>query len=117
MTENERKTLAFLGFAARARALTIGVPLICEALKKGAKGKTPQAVIEASDTSENTHKRVCDRIKYYDVFHQRIDVTGEELARAIGKRDSTVGAVGVTDPHLAAAVIALWQAKDDETNN
>ena len=113
MTEIDKKTLGYLGLAARARALTIGVPLTCEALKSGVRGKTPQVVIEASDTSDNTHKRVCDRIKYYDEFHRQIGVTGEELATAIGKRDGTVGAVGITNPHLAAAVKALWQEKEE----
>ena len=69
MTEIEKKALGYLGLAARARALTIGVPLTCEALKNGVRGKTPQAVIEASDTSDNTHKRVCDRIDLYDTPH------------------------------------------------
>lgn len=114
MTEIEKKALGLLGLAARARALTIGVALTCEALKKGARGKTPFAVIEAFDTSANTHKRVCDRVKYYDVYHRQIGVTGEELAASIGKRDGTVGAVGITNPHLAHALKALWQEKDEE---
>ena len=111
MTEIDKKALGYLGFAARARALTVGVPLTLEALKKNASGKAPLAVIEAENTSDNTHKRVCDRTKYYEVFYHRIGVTGEELAAAIGKRGGTVGAVGITDPNLAAAVIALWQSQ------
>ena len=116
MRELEKRALGLLGLAARARRLTLGVPLTLAALKDAAPDKTPRVVIEASDTSENTHKRVCDRIKYYDVFHRQIAVSGEELATAVGKRGGTLGAVGVTEPHLAAAVIALWQEEKEQIN-
>ncbi len=114
MTEIDKRALGYLGFAARARSLTIGVPLTLDAMKKGGGGKAPIVVIEAADTSANTHKRVSDRVLYYGVFHRQLEVTGEELAVAIGKRGSTVGAVGVTDPHLAAALMALWQAQEEK---
>ena len=43
MRENEKKALAYLGLAARAGRVTVGVPLCCEALKKrtGSKKITP----------------------------------------------------------------------------
>lgn len=108
MTEIEKKALAYLGFAVRARSACIGVPAICEALKKAARGKTPLVVLEAADTSQNTHKRVLDRTAYYKVATVRLSLDGAALAAAVGKQGGTVAAVGVCDTHLAAAITALY---------
>ena len=60
MPQTER-ALRLLGLAARARALVIGTPLICTALSRAAKGKTPLVVLCAGDASANTKKRIADR--------------------------------------------------------
>lgn len=104
----EEKALSYLGFAVRAGRVVIGVSLVCEALKKSVAGKVPRVVIEAADTSDNTHKRITDRTAYYHVPTVRLSLDGEALAVAVGKRGGTIGAVGVTDESLAAAIAALY---------
>ena len=78
------KLLNSLGLCARAGGVIFGVPMVCEALRKGG-SKTPIIVLESSDTSENTHKRITDKCNFYKTRHVRIDCTGDELASALGK--------------------------------
>ena len=97
---NEEGMLFALGLAAKARALVFGTLQICEELAKNKKGaKYPLLVIEASDTSDNTHKRICDRCRYYNVKHIRIAATTAALAHALGK-SALVSAVAITDENL-----------------
>ena len=110
MKQIEVKALSYLGFAVRAGRVVIGVALVCEALKKVPNGsdKSPLIVLEAADTSANTHKRIADRTLYYKTPAVRLSINGDALATAVGKRGGTVGAVGVTDQNLAAAIAALY---------
>ena len=97
---NESGLIFALGLAAKARALVFGSSQICEALAKNKKnGKYPLLVIEASDTSDNTHKRICDRCRYYNVKHVRITATTATLAHALGK-SALLSAVAITDENL-----------------
>ena len=95
---NEKKILANLGLCARARKLIFGVPMICEAMRKGG-ASAPLMVFEASDTAENTHKKISDKCQYYQVRQIRLSCGGAELAAAMGKT-SFLAAVAVTDPQL-----------------
>ena len=92
---DENKLLFALGLCARARKMTIGAPMICEALKAGG-ANAPKLVIESSDTSENTHKRLTDRCRYYGVKHIRLCADGDTLSKMIGKT-SAVAAVAISD--------------------
>ena len=76
--------------------------MICEALRKGGKN-APLLVIEASDTSESTHKRITDKCKFYNTRHVRIECTCDTLARATGK-SSALGAVALTDASFCEMV-------------
>lgn len=99
---NEQKNLlSTLGLCARARALAVGTPLVCEALRTG-DGRV-LCVLEAADTSANTHKRLTDKCLYYHVPLYRLEATGAALGLAIGKT-GFVAAVGVTDPGLFRAL-------------
>ena len=98
------RALRLLGLAARARALVIGTPLICTALSKAAKDKTPHLVLLAEDASENTKKRLTDRTAFYGVELVSLPLTCAQLAHTIGKKEALVAAVGVTDQNLAAAI-------------
>ncbi len=100
------KLLRMLGLCARAGRLICGVPLICDAMRRGQRGKVPCLVLEAADTSANTHKRVTDRCAYYATETVRIRVRGDELAHAVG-HSGVLGAVAVTDPKMADAVRAI----------
>lgn len=101
MTVNEKKLLMTLGLGARAGALISGTELVCEALRS--EKKKPLLVIEASDTSENTHKRLNDKCTFYSVRIERIGVSAAELGHAIGKSSSSA-AVGVTDAGICRAI-------------
>ena len=109
--DTERRVLAYLGFAARARKIVAGVPLLCQAMQRGG-AYAPLVVLEARDTSDHTHKRVCDRTAFYGVPAFRLSRSTAELAHAIGKRDGAVAAVGVTDTELASAILALLAVGD-----
>ena len=71
---------------------------------EGLRGKRPPLVVlEASDTSENTHKKLTDKCAFYSVTLVRLDADGETLARAVGKTGA-IAAVAVTDENLAELV-------------
>ena len=94
------RVLRALGLCAKARALTIGTPMICEALKQK---KKPCLVLVAEGNSENTSKRLVDKCAYYGVQLTPLAVSGEILAAAVGKQ-SRVAAVAVTDEQLCRLV-------------
>lgn len=108
MTENDRKAIGYLGFAARAGRVAVGVPMVCEAMKKNKAKSAPFIVIEAADTSANTHKRITDRTSYYGVRSIRLEADGDTLATAVGKHGATVAVVGVLEPNLATAIAVLY---------
>ena len=92
---DEKRLLFALGLCARARKITVGVPMICDAMRSGGKG-APRLVFEASDTSENTHKRLSDKCAFYGTRHVRLSADGETLARTVGK-SSAIAAVAIAD--------------------
>ena len=108
------RVLGLLGFAARARRAVMGVSLICTALSRGAAGKTPLVILEASDSSANSHKRITDRAAFYGVPCHALECDMARLALAVGKRDGACAAVGVTDPELARAIIALIEEQKQQ---
>ena len=101
MTTPEEKLLSTLGLCARARKLVMGTPMVCEAVRDP---KAPVvAVLEASDTSDNTHKRLSDKCAFYGVPLYRIAADTSRLGRAVGKTGA-VAAVGITDENLYKAL-------------
>jgi len=100
------RLLGMLGLAARARQLSIGSSLACDAIARGA-----YLALTASDASENTEKRIRDRSDFYECKHFRLDCTSGELAHAIGKSGS-VAAVAVNDPNFACAIERLITSPD-----
>ena len=111
MPANEDKALRMLGLAARARRITVGVPLICTALQKGGEQK-PLLVLLAADASENTKKRMTDRTAYYHVPLYPMSADCERLALAVGKRDAAVAAVGVSEPGIAEAIARILNSEE-----
>ncbi len=97
--QKEKKLLATLGLCVRAGKVIFGVPMICESLRRGG-SSAPVLVLEAADTSDNTHKRISDKCKYYQVKHIRLSCDGTTLAAALGK-SSSLAAVAVTDPQMS----------------
>ena len=104
---DEKNLLGMIGMCRGAGKAIIGVPMICEHLRKrGVRENVEDVdilVIEASDTSENTHKKITDKCIYYKVKHVKIASTCEILGKAVGK--SAVGAVAVADKNFCHAVL------------
>lgn len=74
--------------------------MVCEAL---ALKRKPFLVLEASDTSSNTNKRLTDKCNYYDVKKMKLNISGEVIAHAVGKT-GIIGAVAVTDAELVSLI-------------
>ena len=94
------KLLSTIGLCARAGKLIVGTPMVCEALRKAG---TVICVLEASDTSDNTHKKLTDKCAFYRVPCRRLEAGGAVLGHAVGKTGA-VAAVAVTDKSLYAAL-------------
>ena len=97
----EEKLLSTVGLCARARRLVMGTPMVCEALRD--KRNPIIAVLEASDTSANTHKKLTDNCAFYGVPLYRIAADTSRLGRAVGKTGA-VAAVGITDEGIVRAM-------------
>ena len=96
---DEKKLLSTLGLCVRAEKVIFGVPMICEAMRRGG----AMTVFEASDTSDNTHKKLSDKCAYYKIKRIRLPIGGETLAAALGKT-SSLAAVAVTEPRMSEMV-------------
>lgn len=96
------KMLSTLGLCVKAGKVIFGVPMICEAMRRGGKD-APLIVLEASDTSDNTHKKISDKCKFYGVEHVRLCHDGARLGGAVGKT-SKLSAVAVTDKGLCLLI-------------
>lgn len=101
-TMQTEKLLSALGLCVRAGKVIFGVPMICDALKKGGANK-PVLIIEASDTSDGTHKKIADKSAFYQVRTVRIDCDGATLASALGKTAS-LAAVAIKDEKMCSIV-------------
>jgi ribosomal protein L7Ae-like RNA K-turn-binding protein len=101
-TMQTEKLLSALGLCVRAGKVIFGVPMICDALKKGGANK-PVLIIEASDTSYGTHKKIADKSAFYQVRTVRIDCDGATLASALGKTAS-LAAVAIKDKDMCKIV-------------
>ena len=99
VSQKEKKLLSSLGLCVRAGRVVFGVPMTCDAMRWGGP-KKPVLVLEAADTSENTHKRLQDKCAYYGVKLVRLSLGGDTLATAVGK-SFFLGAVAVTDAGMA----------------
>ena len=95
VSAKEKKLLASLGLCVRAGKVIFGVPMICEAMRRSGAGM-PHIVLEASDTSENTHKRLSDKCAFYNTRHVRLSADGDTLAKTVGK-SSAIAAVAIAD--------------------
>ena len=89
----DKKFWGSLGLCSKAGKLIYGVPMIVEAMQKG---KRVYLVIEAGDTSDNTHKKITDKCSFYGVESVRIDADCTELSSYVGK-SSALAAVAITD--------------------
>lgn len=106
----EDKLLSTIGLCARARKLVMGTPMVCEAMR--IRKPAVLAVLEASDTSENTHHKLVSKCTYYQIPLYRLTADTARLAHAVGKTGA-VAAVGITDENFYKALIAHLPPRED----
>lgn len=100
---DSKKLLSTLGLCARAGALVYGTDNVCDALRRGTPRGRICLVIEAEDSSQNTHKKLTDKCTYYNIEHRVISASASALGAALG-RAGLLAAVGITDENLKRAV-------------
>ncbi|MBR0442794.1 MAG: 50S ribosomal protein L7ae [Clostridia bacterium] len=110
--EASNKLLSSLGLCARAGALVFGTTMVCEAMRTGGK-KKPLLVLEASDTSGGTHKRLTDKCTTYATRHVRLACDGQTLAAALGK-SASLAAVAICDENLCRMIDAQLAATEQQ---
>ena len=96
----EKKLASTIGLCKRAGYLVFGTPMVCDAMRKRA---GIVMVLEASDTSDNTHEKLVSKCAFYGVPLHRIPLSTQGLGRCIGKLGA-VAAVGITNKDLAIAI-------------
>ena len=101
-TVSNNKFLPTLGLCAKAGKLICGTDLICSELHGG--NKKIKLVLEASDTSDNTHKKITDKCRYYSIQHIKTEFNAITLGRAVGK-SRPVAAAAVTDAELCKLIL------------
>ena len=89
----DKRILTSLGLCSKAGKLICGVPMIIEAMQKG---KKVYLVLEAGDTSDNTHKKITDKCSFYGVEKIRLEFDCDTVSSFVGK-SSTLAAVAITD--------------------
>lgn len=93
----KQKIKTMLGFAKKAGKITSGEGITLENLKNG----RVKLVILASDSSNNTSKRIKDKASYRNI--QVIeDLDRYEIGNAIGTEERVV--VGITDKNFADSI-------------
>ena len=112
---DEKKLLGFIGLCRGAGKAVLGTDMVCELLRKISEKRKIEdndgiLVVEASDTSENTHKKISDKCVYYNVKHIRLRSTSEILGKAVGKR--AVAAVAIADKNFCRAVLSKINGDD-----
>ena len=100
---DETAFLRTLGLAARARQTVMGTDMVCDALAEG----RVRLVVEAGDTSENTHKRLTDKCITYRTPHVRLLSDGGTLGAALGK-SGALAVCGVTG-EIAKSLFSAWE--------
>ena len=110
---SNKALLLALGLASRARKLICGTDIICTQLR--AKASEVKLVIEASDTSDNTHKKINDKCAYYGIRCVRVSVDALDLGHAVGK-GRQVASLAITDEALATLVLSKLEDATWTTN-
>ena len=97
VTVLKKNTLGVIGLAARARGIVIGTNQVLEAIR----GRKAKLVLIASDASDNTKKTLKDKSSYYNARLEEIDITTDELGRAVGH--SNTASIAFTDFNFVKA--------------
>ena len=105
MSEQKKsEALLALGMAKKAGKVICGTPPVCKALCAKA---PPTLAVMSIHASDNTKKRLRDKCAFYGVHLYELDVSTEQLARALGSNAQTAAAAicdeGLTRLFLAKA--------------
>ena len=92
-----------IGLSYRAGKLRFGTESVIESVRGSNK---PFVVIEASDVSDNTHKRLSDGCTYHGVRLIKIKEPMIEFGNSIGGRGE-VSCAAITDKGFAARITEL----------
>ncbi len=98
--EIKRKILSYVGFAKKSGNISVGAEQVMRTVRAGA----ARAVVAASDSSERTKKQIYDKCKSHGAPLVPVEISGDELARALGK-SMNVSAIAVTNAGLARAIL------------
>ena len=106
--DDVKNLLGMIGICRRAGKTVIGTDMVCEHLRKRGKKsiedeKIDILVLEAADTSENTHKKLSDKCIFYNVKHIRLQLEGAALGKAVGK--DYAAAIAVNDANMCRAIL------------
>lgn len=92
--------LQFLGLAVRARKVVLGEHQITKEIQ----AKKARLILLASDTGEQTRKKITNKCKFYNIPYVFVD-DRETLSRAIGSSDRV--AVAIMDDGFASKLKSL----------
>jgi len=96
---NREKVIQYLGLCKKAHKTVSGEEAVVENIRKN----RVYLVFLASDTKENTTKKVSDKSKFYNVKLIK-DFNTEELNRAIGTNNRKV--IGIKDKNFAKMILS-----------
>ena len=103
--DKKSKLLGMLGLAKKAGKIIIGTDRVTDTIRnKNIPGLGLTLI--ASDSSNNTKKRVINCCEYYKSEYKIVSVTTDELAHAIG-RSNDISVICVTDPNFTAVLKEL----------
>lgn len=105
--------LGMAGLAKRAGRLLCGSDAVISAI---ASEKKPHLVVLASDSSQRTVKQIGDKCNYYGVKCIMAEFDRQSLAHAVGKRNSLISAVGITDGGMANKMLMLYETANENQN-
>ncbi len=94
------KVLTLIGFAYKSRKMVSGEGITLESIKKD----KVKLVFLASDSSENTRKRIKDKCSYRDIIVNE-DLNRQQIGKAIGKEERVV--IGITDEEFSQSMLKL----------
>lgn len=102
---DQKKLLSMIGIAKKAGKTIVGWPMISEHItKKKNIAQDEFLLIEASDTSDGTHKKISNKCEFYKIRSIRIDTTCSDLGAALGK--GATAAVAILGKDMCYAVLS-----------
>lgn len=109
---NSERLARMLGLSARARMLSVGTDMACDAVRCG----NARFLMVAYDASQNTKKRAFNCAKYYETACYEIPIGQNELGNCVGKRGA-VSVLSLNDANMAKGIIKLLDEMSEADQN